>query len=307
MAIPAHMRRSGAGVRSAAPQQAPVRVEPLPSQPPRRGAGAVVATIAGVVMTVGVAVPLYFALSRGNMGQRVNSQVGKLAEESDVVPSWEAADGLATFRNVTESVQESWGDETRAGKVHFFKVSETGVMDLDTEDASTISMYFYDVSKFEDIVPGETSVPGSRVVVSAAGGYMGIMEGDTSVSGLDDLELVDEMPTCDLSTLWSKAIEAGYPDRGFASIAYPDTPNSLTREGLEFDLSFIRGDGDDLKTLLEDMEWDEKSYDYYRFSIPNFSATDLPRHFYPHTCEPVDVEAEKARLIETLREQLPSS
>ena len=68
---------------------------------------------------------------------------------------------------------------------------------------------------------------------------------------------------------------------------------------MDFALSFTRPDGDELKEKLGD--WDASGFKSYRFSVPNFDAADLPSHFDPSDCSPVDEEALQKREIEKLR------
>lgn len=278
----------------------------VPVQPKTRSSIPIFAILGVVVALAGAALPLYMVMSRGQDSPLASSSVGGLtgryATTEDVVPSLEAADGFKTAQRLHRSVQKNWRKDARMTTFHLFKVSQDGLMDLRNEDASLMSMYAHDVSRFGDIIPGETKVKGAELLMSVQAGNIGIVEGDASTHGLEDVVYVDHWPRCSPGDIWKSATEAGYPDRGFADMSYPEVPGDVTRDGIDFALSFVRKGGKKLKKKLESIdEWDTTPYHYISFYIPNFDVGDLPRYFHPDTCKPVDPEAVQKQIIEDLR------
>ncbi len=231
----------------------------------------------------------------------MRGDVAGLVKGSAVVPSFEAVDGIETARNISDQVEESWRTHARTSVVRFTKVRADGTLNISGDAESLLSMTFYDTAAFESVVPGQTNAKGAQLSLTVINDYIAGFQGDASLSGVEDIVYVDEFPSCDLKTLRKKAAGAGYPDAGFANVTFPEVPDELTKDGLDFALSFVRKDGDDLKEKLEAMEWDTGPYRYYQLYVPNFDAADLPRYFDPGDCSPVDVKKLQQQMIEDLR------
>ncbi|MBW2261344.1 MAG: hypothetical protein JRG91_05155 [Deltaproteobacteria bacterium] len=271
---------------------------------PRRSGKCPALVIAMGIALLSAGVGIFFFLGPGGTGAFDNSVRGDaagLVDGSAVVPSFEAVDGLETAKSISAQVEKNWRPHARTSVVRFNKVSADGTLNISGDDESMISMTFYDTALLEKLVPGQTSVKGAKLTLSVIHDYIGGFATDATVTWIKDIVYVDAFPSCDLETLRKKASQAGYPDTGYASVVFPDVPGELTRDGLDFALSFVRGDGDDLKEKLEGMEWDTGPYHYYQFSVPNFDASGLPRHFSPDDCSPVDVKKLQEELIDELR------
>jgi hypothetical protein len=274
---------------------------------PASGTGKSPAAFVIIVISLVVAgsgAALYFVTSGGGGGALSNTVRGDvvgLVEGSAVVPSFEAVDGIRTARNISTTVEERWRPHGRTSTVSFTKVSADGSMNVSGDAESHISMTFYDAAALENVVPGQTSAKGAQITLSVINDYVAGFEGDANLTWADDIVYIDEYPSCDLKTLRQKAAEAGYPDTGFANVTFPEVPGELAKDGIDFALSFVRKDGDELKEKLEAMEWDTGPYRFYQFYVPNFDASDLPRYFRPDDCSPVDVKKLQEELIEELR------
>jgi len=294
------------------PEPAPVPVHPSVhrSQPvPAAGSGkspAVVVAIVIALVVAGSGAALYFVTSGGGGGtgvlsNTVRGDVVGLVEASAVVPSFEAVDGIETARSISATVEKRWRPHGRTSVVSFTKVNADGSMNISGDAESHISMTFYDTDALGNVVPGQTSAKGAQITLSVINDYVAGFEGYANLTWADDIVYIDEYPSCDLKTLRRKAAGAGYPDAGFANVTFPEVPGELTKDGLDFALSFVRKDGDALKKKLEAMDWDTGPYRFYQFYVPSLDASDLPRYFRPDDCSPVDVKKLQEELIESLR------
>jgi hypothetical protein len=242
-------------------------------------------------------------LSRGvpGPGKGVLGDAEGLVDASAVVPSWEAVDGLATARNVVAAVEGRWRPGARASAVRWLRVRADGTQDLGNDEEASIILEFHDTARFEGILPGESTVKGSRLGVSILGAHVYGNVSDTSVGTIGGLVMIEEMPRCDLATLRRKAAEAGYPDAGYMDVTFPQIPHDLTADGMAFRLAFVRPDGDELAARLEKDGWDPSPYRFYGVYVNNLDATGLPGYFSPVDCAPVDVDGLVEERIEALR------
>ena len=310
-AVPRELWAPAPAPRAPSPQvrKAPAAARPTPQHDAARRSRLVLVLVLGIL--VAGAGAGFFLISTGTSGggvgdvlsNTVRGDVVGLVESSAVVPSFEAVDGIETAMNVSAMIEKNWRRHGRTSVVSFTKVDADGMLRVSVDSESHLSMTFYDADALERVVPGQTNVKDAQLMLSVINDYIAGFQMDATVSGREDIVYIDEFPSCDLKTLRQKAAEAGYPDTGFANVTFPEIPGELTKGGLDFALSFVRKDGDALKEKLEAMDWDTGLYRFYQYYVPNFDASDLPRHFRPDDCSPVDVDALQKQIIEDLRKQ----
>lgn len=283
------------------PEPRPVHPRPAPTTSQGRRRVLLVLVPFVFVLAAGVISLLVSLGSSGSLDHSVRGDAAGLVDAEAVVPSWEAVDGLRTASNISSMVAGKWRPGARTAVVRWSKVKMDGTQDVENDDEAMIGMELYDTTRIENVVPGETSIKGGKLIVSVLQGFVSAMTVDATVAWIDDLVFIDAFPECGLAELRKQAARAGYPDRGFADVTFPEVPNELTLDGVDFALSFVNPDGDELKEVLAEKDWDTAAFRFYGFSVPNLDASDLPRHFSPDDCSPVDVKKLQEEEIEKLR------
>jgi hypothetical protein len=283
------------------PEPGPVHPRPAPTTSRGRRRPLLVLVPLLFVLAAGVISLLVSLGPSGALEQTVRGDAAGLVDADAVVPSWEAVDGLRTASNISSMVEGKWRPGARTAVVRWNKVKMDGTQDVENDDEAMISMELYDTTLLENVVPGETSIKGAKLLLTVLQGFVSAVTVDATVTWIDDLVYIEAFPECGLAELRKQAAGAGYPDRGFADVTFPEVPNELTLDGMDFALSFVNPDGDELKEVLAKKDWDISPFLYYGFSVPNLDASDLPRYFSPDDCKPVDVKKLQEKEIEKLR------
>ncbi len=219
-----------------------------------------------------------------------------------VAPSWKSADGLAVARNVEARLRSGWSQAAKCEAVQFIEVLPNGTMDLTSENAM-VAIHCYDASKLEGLVPGQTSVPAARYLVSASRSHLGAIETDASISSFQGATFVTSWPSCDLATLRKKAAAAGWPEGGFATVQWPSIPHVLTLDSMATELLFVKRFGKELQALIAAEGWDTGPYEFYGYGVPGYGGPDLPSYFSPADCEPVDPGVLQKKAMDALLER----
>ncbi|MFH1435635.1 MAG: hypothetical protein ABIJ56_07955 [Pseudomonadota bacterium] len=260
----------------------------------------------------GSALLSYFKTSGGMenalSGHAVYGNGADIISPSAVAPSWESADPLATAKNIMAMVKKNWKGKIRAGEMRFYKVKTDGTINVGEENDSSMMFTFYNTRMFKKVLPGENAAKNAVLTINIADNIMASNIGDLDVSHIKDLKFVDELPSCDIKSLFSAAVEAGYPSVGFADLNFPDVPHQLSNDYFKSRLSYHLRDkkGRYLKDKEAEKVWKKmtgagwkedlaRSYYYY---VKGIESANRPMYFSVHDCKPTDTDAALANILE---------